>query len=90
LKTLTRRIAVAATTMAIIGSGFVAATTPAAIAGNNCTRGYRPCIPNRPSDVDCYGGGGNGPRYTRPGVVYRVWGSDRYRLDSDNDGRGCE
>lgn len=58
--------------------------------GRNCTPGYRPCIPDRPSDVDCYGGGGNGPRYTRPGVVYRVRGSDRYRLDGDNDGRGCE
>jgi hypothetical protein len=56
----------------------------------SCTPGYRPCIPNRLSDVDCYGGGGNGPRYTRPGVVYRVGGSDRYRLDADNDGRGCE
>jgi hypothetical protein len=55
-----------------------------------CTPAYRPCIPNRASDVDCYGGTGNGPRYTRPGVVYRVWGSDRYRLDADNDHRGCE
>jgi hypothetical protein len=56
----------------------------------NCTPGYQPCIPNRASDVDCYGGGGNGPRYTRPGVVYRVRGADRYRLDGYNDGRGCE
>lgn len=55
-----------------------------------CTRGYRPCIPNRRSDVDCYGGSGNGPRYTKPGVVYRVFGNDRYGLDSDNDGKGCE
>jgi hypothetical protein len=56
----------------------------------SCTPGYRPCIPNRASDVDCYGGSGNGPRYTRPGVVYRVRGADRYGLDADNDGRGCE
>ena len=55
-----------------------------------CTPGYSPCIPNRASDVDCYGGYGNGPRFTRPGVVYRVRGADRYRLDADNDGRGCE
>ena len=55
-----------------------------------CTPGYRPCIPNRRSDVDCYGGGGNGPRYTRAGVVYRVRGADRYGLDADNDHRGCE
>jgi hypothetical protein len=86
---LVRRFAVVATTVAVVGSGFVG-TTMTATAGRNCTPGYRPCIPNRPSDVDCYGGGGNGPRYTRPGVVYRVRGADRYRLDADNDGRGCE
>jgi len=56
----------------------------------SCTPGYRPCIANRASDVDCYGGSGNGPRYTRAGVVYRVRGADRYGLDADNDGRGCE
>lgn len=57
----------------------------------SCTPGYRPCIPNKHSDVDCYGGSGNGPRYTRPGVVYRVRrGYDRYRLDADHDGKGCE
>lgn len=87
-----------AATVAIVGSGFAGTTisanagrtTRSANAGLTCTPGYRPCIPNRPSDVDCYGGGGNGPRYTKPGVVYRVWGRDRYRLDADNDGRGCE
>jgi hypothetical protein len=56
----------------------------------SCTRGYSPCIKNKASDVDCYGGSGNGPRYTKPGVVYRVTGSDRYGLDADNDGKGCE
>jgi hypothetical protein len=55
-----------------------------------CTRGYKPCIPARSSDVDCYGGSGTGPRYTKPRVVYRVWGRDRYGLDADNDSRGCE
>jgi hypothetical protein len=89
VKTLTRRIAVVAATVTLIGSGLIG-TTVTANAGRNCTRGYSPCIPNRPSDVDCYGGSGNGPRYTRAGVVYRVWGSDRYGLDADNDGRGCE
>jgi len=56
----------------------------------SCTPGYKPCIPNKSSDVDCRAGSGNGPRYTRSGVVYRVTGSDRYRLDADNDGWGCE
>jgi hypothetical protein len=55
----------------------------------SCTPGYQPCIPNRASDVDGYGGGGNGPRYTKAGVVYRVRGADRYRLDGDNDGRAA-
>jgi hypothetical protein len=75
-----------------LGSTLSASATNESIQARrvSCTPGYRPCIPNRASDVDCYGGSGNGPRYTRPGVVYRVFGSDRYRLDADNDGRGCE
>ncbi len=56
----------------------------------NCTLGYSPCLPLGPSDYDCYGGGGNGPAYTEPGVTYRVTGSDPYSLDADNDGYGCE
>ena len=55
-----------------------------------CTKGYKPCLKKDPSDYDCYGGGGNGPAYTKPGVVYKVWGADPYGLDSDNDGQGCE
>jgi hypothetical protein len=55
-----------------------------------CTDGYKPCLPVGPSDYDCYGGSGNGPAYTEPGVVYQVSGSDPYGLDSDNDGSGCE
>jgi hypothetical protein len=89
VKTLTRRIAVVASTVTIIGSGLIG-TTVTANAARNCTPGYRPCIPNRASDVDCRGGTGNGPRYTRAGVVYHVSGSDRYGLDADNDGLGCE
>ena len=59
--------------------------------GGGCTPGYSPCLVYRGgADYDCYGGGGNGPYYTRPGVVYRVTGSDPYGLDADNDGRGCE
>jgi hypothetical protein len=62
-----------------------------AVHTSSCTYGYSPCIPNKPSDVDCYGGSGNGPRYTKPGVVYHVKrGYDRYRLDADHDGLGCE
>lgn len=53
----------------------------------HCTRGYRPCL-HPASDWDCAGGSGDGPRYVE-GTV-RVTGSDPYRLDSDNDGYGCE
>jgi FlgD Ig-like domain len=59
--------------------------------GSNCTPGYSPCLVNHGgADYDCYGGSGNGPYYTTPGVVYRVTGSDPYGLDADNDGYGCE
>jgi hypothetical protein len=44
VKTLTRRIAVVAATVAIIGSGLIG-TTVTANAARSCTRGYSPCIP---------------------------------------------
>ncbi len=58
--------------------------------GGNCTQGYSPCLVNYGGDYDCFGGGGNGPRYTTPGVVYRVSGSDPYGLDANHNGLGCE
>src|SRR5947208_15160339 len=85
-----------AATAAIIGGSATGTALSAKLTDRSadtrvrCTPGYRPCIPDRRSDVDCYGGGGNGPRYTKPSVTYRVRGSDRYGLDGDNDGRGCE
>jgi hypothetical protein len=39
------------------------------------------------SDVDCAGGGGNGPAYTGP---VQVIGRDVYELDSDGNGYACE
>jgi hypothetical protein len=57
----------------------------------NCSSGYSPCLVfHGGADYDCYGGSGNGPYYTEPGVVYTVSGSDPYGLDADNDGLGCE
>lgn len=65
--------------------------TPPPPPSNNCTLGYSPCLLNHGgADYDCYGGGGNGPYFTAPGVVYTVTGSDPYGLDGDNDGYGCE
>jgi hypothetical protein len=56
-----------------------------------CTPGYSPCLVwHGGKDYDCYGGGGNGPYYTKPGVVYTVTGSDPYDLDTNNNGKGCE
>jgi uncharacterized protein YabE (DUF348 family) len=45
------------------------------------------CVPIA-SDVDCAGGGGNGPAYVSGPV--RVIGSDIYGLDRGGDGYGCE
>ena len=77
--------------LSLVGTAGIPATAagfePAA--NRNCTAGYQPCIKKGP-DVDCHGGSGNGPRYTKAGVVYKVTGRDPYGLDADNDGKGCE
>ena len=58
---------------------------------HNCTPGYSPCLVyHGGADYDCAGGSGNGPYYTKPGVVYHVTGSDPYGLDGNNNGLGCE
>jgi hypothetical protein len=93
---LASKVALVTAAVVIIGGSVTGSALSAKLPGKSvtasvaCTRGYKPCIPDRRSDVDCYGGGGNGPRYTKPGVTYRVRGSDRYGLDGDNDGWGCE
>jgi hypothetical protein len=56
----------------------------------HCTPGYSPCLVNHDGqDYDCYGGGGNGPYFTSPGVTYTVTGSDPYDLDGNHDGKAC-
>lgn len=45
------------------------------------------CVPIS-SDVDCDGGGGNGPAYVRGPV--QIVGSDIYDLDRDGDGIACD
>jgi resuscitation-promoting factor RpfB len=45
------------------------------------------CVPIA-SDVDCAGGGGNGPAYVQGPVT--VVGTDIYGLDADGDGIGCD
>nr|QLJ99460.1 G5 domain-containing protein [Micromonospora carbonacea] len=52
-----------------------------------CDPNYSGCVPIA-SDVDCAGGGGNGPAYVTGPV--KVIGDDIYDLDRDNDGYGCD
>lgn len=54
---------------------------------SGCDPNYSGCVPIA-SDVDCAGGSGNGPEYVSGPV--RVVGTDKYGLDNDKDGVGCE
>ncbi|MEV0426625.1 G5 domain-containing protein [Micromonospora sp. NPDC050495] len=54
---------------------------------SRCDPNYSGCVPIA-SDVDCAGGGGNGPAYVSGPI--RVIGTDIYRLDRDGDGYGCD
>ncbi len=62
-------------------------TKSAASGGGNCDPNYSGCVPIA-SDVDCAGGGGNGPAYVKGPV--RVIGTDIYDLDRDGDGVACD
>jgi resuscitation-promoting factor RpfB len=56
--------------------------------GSGCDPHYSgACVPIA-SDVDCAGGGGNGPAYVTGPV--RVVGDDIYQLDRDGDGVACD
>jgi len=52
-----------------------------------CHADYGGCLDPDALDYDCAGGSGNGPKYT--GYI-EVRGGDRYGLDADGDGVGCE
>lgn len=61
---------------------------PPPSAPSGCDSNYADaCVPIS-SDVDCAGGGGNGPAYF-DGIA-RVVGNDIYELDRDGDGYACE
>ncbi len=64
--------------------------TPPPAPKPNCDPNYTgACVPNvYPADVDCSSGSGNGPYYVHGPVT--VVGTDRYGLDSNHDGVGCE
>ncbi len=58
-------------------------------AASQCNPHYSgACVPIDRGDVDCEGGGGNGPAYVRGPV--NVVGEDIYGLDADGDGVGCD
>lgn len=61
--------------------------TDSSVERSGCDPNYSGCVPIA-SDVDCAGGGGDGPAYVKGPV--RVIGSDIYGLDRDRDGIGCE
>jgi hypothetical protein len=67
------------------------ATTAPTATGSGCHPSYSgACVPTGFSDVDCEGGGGNGPGYVS-GKNFTVVGPDVYDLDgNDNDGIACE
>jgi hypothetical protein len=46
------------------------------------------CLDSDAADYDCEGVPGNGPLFVEGPVIVR--GEDRFRLDSDGDGIGCE
>ncbi|MGC4867558.1 G5 domain-containing protein [Micromonospora sp. DT53] len=54
---------------------------------SKCDPNYSGCVPIA-SDVDCAGGGGNGPAYATGPI--RVIGDDIYDLDRDGDGTACD
>ena len=78
-KRLVRRVVTRAPVARVVAVG----TRPV----RRCDSNYSGCVPIA-SDVDCAGGGGNGPAYVE-GTV-RVIGTDVYDLDRDGDGIGCD
>lgn len=64
--------------LALLGSGARAAT----VDSTACERGYKPCLPVQ-EDLDC----GQIADAKKP---IRVTGEDRYGLDANRDGLGCE
>lgn len=63
------------------------APTPTPKPQSSCDPNYSGCVPIA-SDVDCASGSGNGPAYVSGPV--NVIGYDKYDLDRDGDGVGCE
>ena len=79
--------------MRLILTALVFAAGTASVAAQECDPNYAgACVPNVwPADVDCLGGSGDGPYYTDGTQNFRVVGTDRYDLDTnDQDTLACE
>lgn len=87
-RTLLRDVITQQAVTEVVAEGTkVASTSPPQPSSSNCNPNYSGCVPSA-SDVDCAGGGGNGPAYVSGPVS--VIGTDLYGLDRDGDGIGCE
>ena len=74
--------------VAIVMAGAPVSSASPEATGSSCDSNYTgACVPVA-SDVDCEGGSGNGPEYVTGPVT--VVGDDIYKLDSNDDGIGCE
>lgn len=76
-----------------VGGGVVALSGSAASAqAGSCHPAYSsPCVPNDGQDVDCAGGGGDGPHFVTGPVKLVAVGNDPFGLDgTPKDGVGCE
>lgn len=71
------------TSQNVVETAPVERTAPAPKPTSNCHPSYSGCLKMNAGDYDCAGGSGDGPNYT--GTV-RVYGSDPFGLDRDNDG----
>ncbi len=87
-KKLVGTVVTASPVTQVTSVGTYVAPAPQPKQTSSCDPNYSgACVPIA-SDVDCAGGGGNGPAYVSGPV--RVVGSDIYGLDRDGDGVGCE
>jgi hypothetical protein len=69
-------------------SGRSGTTGPEGPTRTGCEPGYSKCLDPTASDYDCIENEGDGPKYVQGPI--RVTGSDRFRLDGNNNGVGCE
>ena len=95
IETSREKVSEAITTPPIDEVTAIGSKPPAPVAAPLVQQGNASCDPNYSgacvpiaTDVDCAGGGGDGPAYVQGPV--RVTGRDIYKLDRDGDGIACD